>query len=89
MNPSAVLLIAMVSWFVLVAGTAAAALTVLARLVTADDLGATGEWLAEAMEARGFGRSGATRAPRPPWATLDYLALCCAVLLVGVAALWL
>ena len=31
MNPSAVLLIAMVSWFVLVAGTAAAALTVLVR----------------------------------------------------------
>ena len=25
--------------------------------------------LAEAMEARGFGRPGATRAPRPPWST--------------------
>jgi hypothetical protein len=31
LNPSAVLLIAMVSWFILVAGTAAAALTVLVR----------------------------------------------------------
>jgi hypothetical protein len=26
--------------------------------------------LAEAMEARGFGRAGATRAPRPPWSRL-------------------
>ena len=45
--------------------------------------------LAEAMEARGFGRPGATRAPRPPWSTLDRLALPLAALLVLVAALWL
>jgi energy-coupling factor transport system permease protein len=45
--------------------------------------------LAEAMEARGFGRIGATRAPRPPWSTRDRLALPVAALLVLVAALWL
>ena len=45
--------------------------------------------LAEAMEARGFGRPGATRAPRPPWGRRDRFALVAAVLLVGVAALWL
>jgi energy-coupling factor transport system permease protein len=61
--------------------------TLLSPLVAGSLERATG--LAEAMEARGFGRSGATRAPRPPWATVDYVALCCAVFLVGVAALWL
>lgn len=45
--------------------------------------------LAEAMEARGFGRHGATRAPRPPWSTRDRLAIPLAALLVLVAALWL
>ncbi|HEY7795506.1 MAG TPA: energy-coupling factor transporter transmembrane component T [Gaiellaceae bacterium] len=45
--------------------------------------------LAEAMEARGFGRSGSTRAPRPPWSTRDRAALPAAALLVLVAALWL
>ena len=45
--------------------------------------------LAEAMEARGFGRPGPTRAPRPPWSRRDRLALVLAVLLVTVAALWL
>jgi energy-coupling factor transporter transmembrane protein EcfT len=45
--------------------------------------------LAEAMEARGFGRPGTTRAPRPPWSTRDRLALPLAALLVVVAALWL
>jgi energy-coupling factor transport system permease protein len=45
--------------------------------------------LAEAMEARGFGRDGATRAPRPPWSTGDRLALTSAGLLVLVAVLWL
>jgi len=45
--------------------------------------------LAEAMEARGFGRSGATRAPRPSWTFVDYVALGAAVVLAGVAALWL
>jgi energy-coupling factor transport system permease protein len=44
--------------------------------------------LAEAMEARGFGRAGATRAPRPPWSTRDRLAVPLAALLV-VVALWL
>jgi energy-coupling factor transport system permease protein len=44
--------------------------------------------LAEAMEARGFGRAGATRAPRPAWTRVDYAALVGAVLLVGVSALW-
>ena len=45
--------------------------------------------LAEAMEARGFGRTGTPRAPRPPWSRRDRLALPAAVLLVAVAALWL
>jgi energy-coupling factor transport system permease protein len=44
--------------------------------------------LAEAMEARGFGRAGRTRAPRPPWTRRDRLALAAAVLLL-VGALWL
>lgn len=44
--------------------------------------------LAEAMEARGFGRPGATRAPRPGWTRADRVALAGAALLV-VAALWL
>jgi energy-coupling factor transporter transmembrane protein EcfT len=45
--------------------------------------------LAEAMEARGFGRAGHTRAPRPPWTLLDRLALVAAVAIVVVGALWL
>jgi len=45
--------------------------------------------LAEAMEARGFGRAGATRAPRPPWQTRDRLTLGLAVLGVVAGALWL
>jgi energy-coupling factor transporter transmembrane protein EcfT len=45
--------------------------------------------LAEAMEARGFGRAGTTRAPRPPWGLRDRTALLLAILLVVVAALWL
>ena len=45
--------------------------------------------LAEAMEARGFGRPGVTRAPRPPWSGRDRFALPLAALLVLVAALWL
>jgi energy-coupling factor transport system permease protein len=44
--------------------------------------------LAEAMEARGFGRPGATRAPRPAWTWLDRTAVVGACLLVG-GALWL
>ena len=44
--------------------------------------------LAEAMEARGFGRTGRTRAPMPPWTRLDRLALAVAAALL-VGALWL
>ena len=45
--------------------------------------------LAEAMEARGYGLPGATRATRPRWTTLDRLALVGAVILVAMGALWL
>ncbi len=45
--------------------------------------------LAEAMEARGFGRGGSTRAPRPAWTAWDWLALGAAVLVVLVAIAWL
>ena len=44
--------------------------------------------LAEAMEARGYGREGATRAPSPRWRAFDRLAVAGAVLLV-VGAAWL
>ena len=44
--------------------------------------------LAEAMEARGFGRPGATRAPRPGWTVVDRAALLGALAVV-VGALWL
>lgn len=45
--------------------------------------------LAEAMEARGFGRAGATRAPRPVWGAVDRGAVALAGLLVIGGALWL
>jgi energy-coupling factor transport system permease protein len=45
--------------------------------------------LAEAMEARGFGRAGATRAPRPPWGVLDRAAVVAALVFVAAGALWL
>ena len=45
--------------------------------------------LAEAMEARGYGRPGATRALRPGWTTRDRAALAAAVALVAIGALWL
>ena len=45
--------------------------------------------LAEAMEARGFGRAGATRLPQPPWRLREHAALAAAVLAVVVGALWL
>jgi energy-coupling factor transport system permease protein len=45
--------------------------------------------LAEAMEARGFGRPGRTRVPAPPWNRLDRAALVLAVAAVSVGALWL
>jgi energy-coupling factor transporter transmembrane protein EcfT len=44
--------------------------------------------LAEAMEARGFGRSGRTRVPRAPWTLTDRLALAAAPL-IALGALWL
>jgi energy-coupling factor transport system permease protein len=43
--------------------------------------------LAEAMEARGFGRPGRTRAPSPSWSRLDRLTMAAAVL-VALAAIW-
>ncbi len=45
--------------------------------------------LAEAMEARGYGRAGRTRAPRPPWTLLDRAALAAAVAIIAIGALWL
>ena len=45
--------------------------------------------LAEAMEARGFGRAVVTRAPRPAWRSVDRLAVAMAVALVVAGALWL
>jgi energy-coupling factor transport system permease protein len=45
--------------------------------------------LAEAMEARGFGRPDPTRAPRPPWSRRDLLGIAAAVVLLAVAVLWL
>jgi energy-coupling factor transport system permease protein len=45
--------------------------------------------LAEAMESRGYGRSGATRALRPGWSRVDRLALGVGVALVVIGALWL
>jgi energy-coupling factor transport system permease protein len=45
--------------------------------------------LAEAMESRGYGRPGATRALRPGWSRVDRLALGAGVALVVVGALWL
>jgi energy-coupling factor transport system permease protein len=45
--------------------------------------------LAEAMEARGYGRAGGTRAPRAPWSLLDHTALAAAVAIAAVGWLWL
>lgn len=46
--------------------------------------------LAEAMEARGYGRPERTRAPRPAWRLIDYVAIAGAVgLVVAGAASWL
>jgi energy-coupling factor transport system permease protein len=44
--------------------------------------------LAEAMEARGFGRPGRTRVPPPPWTHLDRVAVAGALVLVA-GAVWL
>ena len=45
--------------------------------------------LAEAMEARGFGLPGATRALRPGWTPFDRAALVVAAGLIVIGALWL
>lgn len=45
--------------------------------------------LAEAMEARGYGRPGATRAPRPPWRARDRYAVAAVPVIIAVGALWL
>jgi energy-coupling factor transport system permease protein len=45
--------------------------------------------IAEAMEARGYGRADRTRIPRPEWRRRDVLALVAAAALVAVGALWL
>jgi energy-coupling factor transporter ATP-binding protein EcfA2 len=45
--------------------------------------------LAEAMEARGYGRPGATRSPKPSWGGRERLALVLGTLAVVVGALWL
>lgn len=45
--------------------------------------------LAEAMEARGFGCEGVTRAPQAAWTGLDRVAVGCAAALVVGTALWL
>jgi len=44
--------------------------------------------LAEAMEARGFGRPGATRQRRPSWTRLDRTVVIAAALVVAGAAAW-
>jgi energy-coupling factor transport system permease protein len=45
--------------------------------------------LAEAMEARGYGRPGGTRSPKPGWGARERLALGLGVLAVVAGALWL
>jgi energy-coupling factor transport system permease protein len=45
--------------------------------------------LAEAMEARGYGRGRHSRAPGAPWTLVDRLAVVLGVALVGAAVLWL
>jgi energy-coupling factor transport system permease protein len=45
--------------------------------------------LAEAMEARGFGRPGRTRLPAPPWGALDVMATSTSIILVVAGVLWL
>lgn len=45
--------------------------------------------LAEAMEARGYGRPGATRSPRPAWGLAERAALLGSAAVVAIGALWL
>jgi energy-coupling factor transport system permease protein len=45
--------------------------------------------VAEAMEARGYGRRERTHVPSPPWSTVDRVAVAGAVLLVAIGVAWL
>ena len=45
--------------------------------------------VAEAMEARGFGRAGRTRLPRAPWTRGDRIALVAAPFVIAIGAVWL
>jgi len=45
--------------------------------------------VAEAMEARGYGRPAPTSIPRPPWRALDVAAVALAATIVIVGATWL
>jgi energy-coupling factor transporter transmembrane protein EcfT len=45
--------------------------------------------LAEAMEARGYGRAGRTSVPQPGWGARDVALVVLAVAIVAVGALWL
>jgi energy-coupling factor transporter transmembrane protein EcfT len=45
--------------------------------------------LAEAMEARGYGRAGRTALPAPRWRGRDSVAVVAAAVIVAVGALWL
>jgi energy-coupling factor transport system permease protein len=45
--------------------------------------------LAEAMEARGYGRAGSTRAPRAAWTPLDRAAVVLAAVPIALGMLWL
>ena len=45
--------------------------------------------LAEAMEARGYGRPGATRALQPPWGLVERAALAGSAAVLAIGALWL
>jgi energy-coupling factor transport system permease protein len=45
--------------------------------------------LAEAMEARGYGRSGRTSTPAPPWRLRDSAAALAAAAILVIGALWL
>jgi energy-coupling factor transport system permease protein len=45
--------------------------------------------LAEAMESRGYGRPGATRALGPGWGPLDWAAIAAGLVSVVIGALWL
>jgi energy-coupling factor transport system permease protein len=45
--------------------------------------------LAEAMEAKGFGRPGSTRAPTPSWTRLDRAVVPVSLVVVVAGAVWL